>query len=420
MPIFPILCLLAALFALRLGGGSSRAQAPPRRAARSRCVASVAAVLLAQGLVYSDPLRACVLSRADTRSARAGLAASRTCPPARRSWSSRSSPERVGHATSDITLPTADRLPLARVPRPARIERAGELTSAPGHGRLENYERTLAPALIGYYERTATAGWSAARASPAARSPIRRRCRWRSPTTARSPARAGRLPRLPVCRTRQRPVAFNFDWSLRLLPARLRPPGPGGDHLPAARRRCATAETSMRRGLSLAVHVMTLTRTETDSAHLSARSSWRATGAGAVKPNPVVGAVIARDGEVLGEGWHERFGAAARRGQRDRGLRRGRPERARRCTCRSSPAATRARRRRAPMRSCRRASGASSSAPTTRPRRPPAAASAILRDEGVEVVIADGELGHARRGCSTRPSASTRASGARGCCSSPR
>ena len=29
-----------------------------------------------------------------------------------------------------------------------------------------------------------------------------------------------------------------------------------------------------------------------------------------VKPNPVVGAVIARDGEVLGEGWHERFGAA--------------------------------------------------------------------------------------------------------------
>jgi diaminohydroxyphosphoribosylaminopyrimidine deaminase/5-amino-6-(5-phosphoribosylamino)uracil reductase len=31
---------------------------------------------------------------------------------------------------------------------------------------------------------------------------------------------------------------------------------------------------------------------------------------GAVKPNPAVGAVIARDGEVLGEGWHERFGAA--------------------------------------------------------------------------------------------------------------
>jgi diaminohydroxyphosphoribosylaminopyrimidine deaminase/5-amino-6-(5-phosphoribosylamino)uracil reductase len=31
-------------------------------------------------------------------------------------------------------------------------------------------------------------------------------------------------------------------------------------------------------------------------------------GVGAVKPNPVVGAVVARDGEVLGEGWHEEFG----------------------------------------------------------------------------------------------------------------
>jgi diaminohydroxyphosphoribosylaminopyrimidine deaminase/5-amino-6-(5-phosphoribosylamino)uracil reductase len=27
-----------------------------------------------------------------------------------------------------------------------------------------------------------------------------------------------------------------------------------------------------------------------------------------VKPNPLVGAVVARDGEVLGEGWHERYG----------------------------------------------------------------------------------------------------------------
>jgi diaminohydroxyphosphoribosylaminopyrimidine deaminase / 5-amino-6-(5-phosphoribosylamino)uracil reductase len=33
-------------------------------------------------------------------------------------------------------------------------------------------------------------------------------------------------------------------------------------------------------------------------------------GAGATHPNPVVGAVVARDGEVLGEGWHEAYGAA--------------------------------------------------------------------------------------------------------------
>src|ERR1700683_3158343 len=33
-------------------------------------------------------------------------------------------------------------------------------------------------------------------------------------------------------------------------------------------------------------------------------------GAGAVKPNPVVGAVVARDGEILGEGWHREYGGA--------------------------------------------------------------------------------------------------------------
>ena len=31
-------------------------------------------------------------------------------------------------------------------------------------------------------------------------------------------------------------------------------------------------------------------------------------GSGAVNPNPLVGAVIVRDGRVLGEGWHERYG----------------------------------------------------------------------------------------------------------------
>ena len=33
-------------------------------------------------------------------------------------------------------------------------------------------------------------------------------------------------------------------------------------------------------------------------------------GRGAVEPNPLVGAVVVRDGHVVGEGWHERFGQA--------------------------------------------------------------------------------------------------------------
>jgi diaminohydroxyphosphoribosylaminopyrimidine deaminase/5-amino-6-(5-phosphoribosylamino)uracil reductase len=52
------------------------------------------------------------------------------------------------------------------------------------------------------------------------------------------------------------------------------------------------------------------TVTDTDRLHLARAIELAGRGVGAVKPNPVVGAVIARDGEVLGEGWHERFGAA--------------------------------------------------------------------------------------------------------------
>jgi pyrimidine deaminase RibD-like protein len=34
--------------------------------------------------------------------------------------------------------------------------------------------------------------------------------------------------------------------------------------------------------------------------------AWRAAGAATVAPNPMVGAVLVRDGEVVGEGWHRR------------------------------------------------------------------------------------------------------------------
>jgi diaminohydroxyphosphoribosylaminopyrimidine deaminase/5-amino-6-(5-phosphoribosylamino)uracil reductase len=49
-------------------------------------------------------------------------------------------------------------------------------------------------------------------------------------------------------------------------------------------------------------------RTETDRAHMARAIELARNGLGAVKPNPVVGAVVARGEEVLGEGWHERFG----------------------------------------------------------------------------------------------------------------
>lgn len=52
---------------------------------------------------------------------------------------------------------------------------------------------------------------------------------------------------------------------------------------------------------------MTIT-TETDRLHLVRAIELAERGAGEVRPNPLVGAVVAREGEILGEGWHERYG----------------------------------------------------------------------------------------------------------------
>jgi diaminohydroxyphosphoribosylaminopyrimidine deaminase/5-amino-6-(5-phosphoribosylamino)uracil reductase len=49
--------------------------------------------------------------------------------------------------------------------------------------------------------------------------------------------------------------------------------------------------------------------TDTDRLHLSRAIEIAERGRGRVSPNPLVGAVVVRDGEVLGEGWHTAYGA---------------------------------------------------------------------------------------------------------------
>ena len=51
-------------------------------------------------------------------------------------------------------------------------------------------------------------------------------------------------------------------------------------------------------------------RTETDHQHLSRAIDLATRGRGRVHPNPVVGAVVVKDGVVLGEGWHVEYGGA--------------------------------------------------------------------------------------------------------------
>ena len=49
-------------------------------------------------------------------------------------------------------------------------------------------------------------------------------------------------------------------------------------------------------------------RTATDHVHLTRAIELAGRGAGRTSPNPVVGAVVARNGDVLGEGWHDHVG----------------------------------------------------------------------------------------------------------------
>ena len=48
----------------------------------------------------------------------------------------------------------------------------------------------------------------------------------------------------------------------------------------------------------------------TDHDYMARALELAARGRGAVEPNPLVGAVVVRDGTVVGEGWHQKFGQA--------------------------------------------------------------------------------------------------------------
>src|SRR4051812_7746084 len=48
----------------------------------------------------------------------------------------------------------------------------------------------------------------------------------------------------------------------------------------------------------------------TDADYMARALELAARGRGAVEPNPLVGAVVVRDGQIVGEGWHEQFGHA--------------------------------------------------------------------------------------------------------------
>jgi 4-amino-4-deoxy-L-arabinose transferase-like glycosyltransferase len=220
LPIFPIACLLAAFFALDL----VRRLAARRPRVRATALALAVAALCAQGLIYSVH-SSLVLSRADTRNIT-------------RAWL-------VAHVPAGSRIVVEPVVPNAWVTDIAAAGSSGEprwlkyaslrAVIDPSSGALEpegrkvrpeDYERTLSPALVSYYEQhgycwvlsgSTQSGRAFAdpRAVPQAIAYYRTLQSSASVAYRSSPYRSGAAA-----------VPFGFDWSFDYYPLAYVRPGP--------------------------------------------------------------------------------------------------------------------------------------------------------------------------------------------------
>jgi hypothetical protein len=231
LPIFPLLCLLAAFVAVRLAQAAAallqrRAEGSPRARALPRAIAAaIVLALLAQGLLYSVH-SGLVLSRADTRNlARRWMLAH--VPRGARIVAEPVSPDDWTRETRPGTSTAANPRLWSKYPSMrSRISATGALQSSTTLVSIENYERTLAPSLLGYYERHRYC-WVVSGSTQSARAFADPRAAPLAVAYYRELARQGEVVyrAWPYARGR-RGVAFNFDWSFDYYPLAYSRPGP--------------------------------------------------------------------------------------------------------------------------------------------------------------------------------------------------
>jgi hypothetical protein len=227
MPILPLLCVLAAFFVLQSAGWLAQlAHRAPRGRLALAAAALLVALTLAQGLVYSVH-SGVTLARADTRNIT-------------REWLLANVPEHTKIVVEPVSPdgwarryagaePPADN-PYVWSKYPSLLSRISPTGTLLHSGLkvvgIENYVRTLSPALIGYYEQhgycTVVSGstqsgrvFADARAVPLAVAYYRRLEREGEVVFRSSPYGAG-----------EGPVAFGFDWSFDYYPLAYARPGP--------------------------------------------------------------------------------------------------------------------------------------------------------------------------------------------------
>jgi dolichyl-phosphate-mannose-protein mannosyltransferase len=221
LPIFPFLCLLAAFFALELA--RSLAAWWPRM--RTTAFALTALALCVQGIIYSVH-SSLVLSRPDTRNlTRAWMlgnvpAGSRVVvePVVPNAWvtdvgqgsAGGAGPRWVKYASLRAVLNPASGAP---EPEGRKV-------------RAEDYERTLSPALVSYYEQHGFC-WVITGATQSGRAFADPRAVPQAIAYYGALARQGRVVyRVSPYRAGQSPVSFGFDWSFDYYPLAYRRPGP--------------------------------------------------------------------------------------------------------------------------------------------------------------------------------------------------
>jgi Dolichyl-phosphate-mannose-protein mannosyltransferase len=221
LPIFPIVCLLAAFFTMQLIGAARRL---PRPAPPILATLLIAA-LLAQGLIYSIH-SGLVLSRTDTRNlTRQWMLAH--IPRGSPIVVEPVSPNEWANETHPGTSTAANPQRWNKYPSMlSRISPSGAIEVSTTQVSIEDYVRTLAPALLGYYKEhgfcwvisgstQSDRAFADPGAVPLAIAYYRDLAREGELVYSSSPYGHGKGP-----------VAFDFDWSFDYYPLAYHRPGP--------------------------------------------------------------------------------------------------------------------------------------------------------------------------------------------------
>jgi hypothetical protein len=237
LPIFPIACVLAAYFASLLVQAVSLRGTTEKSLVAVFAALLIALVLVAQGLVYSVH-NDLVLSRADTRNLT-------------RAWMlahvSRGTRIVLEPVVLDSWIEEGDGSSARRWMKyqalTSVIEANGKLApQAPHTVALEDYETTLAPALVGWYERQGYC-WVVSGSTESGRALADPSAAPLAVAYYRRLAAASEVAyHVSPYKSRAGPTAFSFDWTFDYYPLSYRLPGPEMTVYRLLGGRCARAK----------------------------------------------------------------------------------------------------------------------------------------------------------------------------------